>query len=230
MKKFFVKIFFVAFATGLWAQPSITYNGEFILSFVQATDAGQKVNSLPRFTCFFHSGMQTHQDLGKAFGFFSGVNIRNIGFITVQDSLKLKRRSYSLGIPLAVKLGNVKKHYYFFGGAEYEMLFHYKEKQFIDGVKRAKQTEWFSDKVNTFIPSVLGGIQFPTGLQVMVKYYLNDFMNKNYSTTIAGVNTYPYRNFNSRIFYISVCSNIRWPDVQEIKKKAQPVPSETNNI
>jgi len=230
MKKSIIFQILSFLAIGSLAQPSITYNGEFILSFVQATEAGQKINSLPRFTCFFHSGMQAHQDLGKAFGFFSGVNVRNIGFITVQDSLKLKRRSYSLGIPLAVKLGNIKKHYYFFGGAEYEMLFHYKEKQFIDGVKRSKQTEWFSDKVNTFIPSVLGGIQFPTGLQVMFKYYLNDFMNKDYSSMVGGVKTYPYKNFDSKIFYISVCSNIRWPDVQEIKKKAQPKPSETNSI
>ena len=59
-------------------------------------------------------------------------------------------------------------------------MFHFKQKTFIDGAKY-KYSDWFSSRTPTFIPSVFAGIQFPGGLQVKVKYYLDDFLNHKFN-------------------------------------------------
>ena len=70
-----------------------------------------------------------------------------------------------LGVPLAIKLGSFKNHFYFFGGGEYEMAFHLKEKYWTDSFDRSgpktKSTEWFSSQTPTFLPSLFAGVQFP---------------------------------------------------------------------
>ena len=83
-------------------------------------------------------------------------------------------------------------------GGEAELMFHYKEKQFINGDKQRKSKEWFSDKVNLFNPSVFAGIQLPGGMNVKFKYYLNDFLNQAYTETVGGVKTKPYSGLKSQ--------------------------------
>lgn len=151
-----------------------------------------------RFTCFFHVGQYVHMNFNDNLGFFTGGAIRNVGFISdekldlgttaapnIQD-FKIIRRSYTLGIPLAIKLGSFSNHTYLFGGGEMELAFAYKEKYWNANTRsgaKTKNTEWFPSQSPTFIPSVFAGIQFPGGVNVKFKYYLENFINNKYTSS-----------------------------------------------
>lgn len=189
-----------------WADVEQTINGE-----------AQSINSIPRFSMFFHVGQYLHMDLTNNVGLFSGAAIRNIGFITEDDALdieKEKHRSYTLGVPLALKLGSFRNHFYLYGGGEYELLFHYKYKYWIDGEKH-KTSEWFSDRTNRFVPSVFAGVQFPGGLNVKVKYYLDDFLNNDFKKGDNPRNDYS-RFGKTQMFYISLSWQFDSHDIKKI--------------
>lgn len=170
----------------------------------------ETVSSNLRFTLFLHLGQYVHADFSNSFGLYSGLAMRNIGFITEDSSMGLekeKHRSYSLGIPLALKLGAFDKSFYVFGGAEYELLFHYKFKYWQNGDKY-KTTEWFSNRTKRFIPSVFAGVQFPHGLNVKFRYYLDDFLNSDFKKGDDPINDYS-RFGKTQMFHVSVCWQFR---------------------
>lgn len=201
-----------------------TSGGELVFSFADVEDSGGSINSKLRFTGFFHLTEYWHFDFANNFGMIAGFGLRNIGMITENDGIltqehvgrfdendevKIKRRSYSLGVPLALKFGNLGRSTFVFAGAEAELMFHYKEKLFVNGDKEHKFNEWFSDRTNLLNPSVFGGIQFPGGVNLKFKYYLLDFLNPDYSESINGSRVQPYRGITSNIFYISLSVNLR---------------------
>lgn len=184
-----------------------TTGGEFIFSFADVEENGINVPTNMRFTMFFHFTEKIHFDVTDNLGFYSGIGIRNVGLITDEDNYKIKRRSYMLGVPLAIKLGSFKDNFYVYAGGEYELLFHYKQKLFVDGDK-TKYSEWFSDRTNRFLPSVFVGVQFPKGINLQFKYYLDDFLNRDFRGTDFGVPV-SYANYKTQIYYISLSFNLR---------------------
>lgn len=191
-------------------------SGELIFGFADIKRNGDNVPTNMRFSLFFHYGQYWHFDLTNNIGFYTGGAIRNVGFITDEDNYEVRRRSYTLGMPIALKLGSFRDGIFIFGGAEYELLFHYKQKIYTNGNK-IKSKEWFSDRTNRFVPSVLGGIQFPKGINVKFKYYLDDFLNPDFKGTDNG-QPVDYSDFNKmQLYYISVSKQIR---TKKIKKKA----------
>lgn len=194
--------------------PSIGGDGP-ILTFGDVKYGGEHVSTVPRFTFFFNMGRNYNYDVTKWFGIFSGVNIKNIGIITkASDSLniKLKRRVYTLGVPFGIKLGDVRgQNFFFFLGGQYDLAFNYKEKQFVDGKKVKKFNEWFSDRTPLLMPSLFAGFRFYPGIGLKVQYYPNDFFNKDYKQTVAGVATYPYRNVDSKMFLVTLTYDFRDP-------------------
>src|SRR5437868_2899528 len=64
-----------------------------------------------RFTAFLHIQGQSHYNFSNGFGLYTGLGIRNVGIINHYDykdnEISIKQRSYSLGVPLALKFGNV---------------------------------------------------------------------------------------------------------------------------
>jgi hypothetical protein len=165
--------------TGATAQVYTTSGGELIFQSAFVEKNGDDLNTAVRFSAALHLGEFVHADLGNNIGFFSGIGLRNVGFITNQNDIRIKYRTYNLGIPLAFKIGSFKKNFYFFGGGEYEWMIHFKQKTFRDEGK-FKYSSWFSSRTAAFIPSVFGGFQFPGGVQVKVRYYLRDFLNNKF--------------------------------------------------
>ena len=179
----------------IFSQSQTTFTPEFLAQYPDAMISADNV----RFTMFFHLGQYVHYDFNNSFGIFSGLALRNIGMITDEklpqtvstngsavnyQDYKIIRREYTVGVPLALKLGAFNKHFYFFGGGEYELSLCFKEKFWSGGFDRSgsktKNTKWFSNQSPTFIPSVFAGVQFPHGLNLKFKYYLNNFLNSNY--------------------------------------------------
>lgn len=176
-----------------------------LLSFADVSNAGQHVRNIPRFTLFFNVGTNYNYDFSNNFGIFSGLNIKNIGLITKpNDSVKLKQRVYTLGVPLGIKIGNMRNGFFFFAGGEYDLAFNYKEKYFLDGDKKSKFNEWFSDRTPLLMPSVFAGIRFQPGFGLKVQYYLNDFYNKDYTQTVNGVKEQPYKDMKAKMIFVTL--------------------------
>jgi hypothetical protein len=172
----------------------------FTSSFLNQYPGAKLSESNVRFTVFFHLGQYIHYDASNNIGFYSGLAVRNVGMITdetlpqtvplanqapLYSNYNIVRRQYMLGVPLAIKLGSFKDHFYVFGGGEYELAFVYKEKFWTNSFDRSgaktKSVTWFGSQTPTFIPSVFGGVQFPGGFNLKFTYYLSDFLNSNYT-------------------------------------------------
>ena len=213
----------------------MTTGGEVILSGADVNFNGTDVNTNMRFTIFFHLQQQVNFDLTNNVGLYTGLGIRNVGLImedyyqnvgydvdqtdpNYNKNTKVKHRSYSLGFPLAFKLGSFDDNFFVFGGMEYEWMFHYKQKKFIDGEKY-KFKQWTSDRVNPWIPSWFAGVQFPGGFNLKFKYYLDDFLNKDFTGQDFGVDV-DYSQFESTgIWYISFTTMIKWKAIRKSYEK-----------
>ncbi|MFM7078155.1 MAG: hypothetical protein ACKOYC_00030, partial [Bacteroidota bacterium] len=117
-------------------------------------------SSSMRFSGFFNTQYQYHYDINKNFGLMTGFGVRNVGFINnILDSIKLKQRVYSFGVPVAMKFGKLPGGYSVTLGIEPELFFHYKQKAIYDDEKY-KKMGWFSNRVNLINPSVFLDLRF----------------------------------------------------------------------
>jgi hypothetical protein len=184
-----------------------TSGGEIIFSWAEASKEGLDATVITRFSPVLNIQYQLHRDFSERIGFFTGIGIRNVGFIyddPTEVNTRYKARSYTLGIPLALKVGNMKG-FYFFGGYELELPFNYKEKKFVNDDKVDKITTWFSDRTPSFYQSYFLGFQTPYGTQIKFKYYMTNFFNKNYAANDGSGNTiYPYKDIEANVFYVSL--------------------------
>lgn len=182
-----------------------------------------------RFSAFFHFQQQMHFNFNKNLGIYTGLGIRNVGFINtfsgLEKKIRVKQRSYSLGVPLAIKAGDLNG-YYFVAGAEAELMFAYKRKVFYDGDK-SKKSQWFSDDINLFNPGIFAEVHFKGGSYVRAKYYLMDFLKNETETFVLPDDgrIVSYQVDSSKLFYISIGTSIKAK-----KTKARNTSSTPTNI
>lgn len=185
----------------------VTTGGELIFSLANIEQNGNSENATVRFSPVFNLQVMLNRDVNKKFGVFTGVALRNVGYIlpnykdTNNLEYKKKFRSYNLGIPVGFKLGNLDKTF-FYGGYEIEFALSYKEKTYEDGDKTDKITGWFSSRQELFQHGFFVGIQFPYAANLKFKYYLSEFHNRDYVNN-AGIK--PYGALKSNIYYFSLC-------------------------
>lgn len=157
------------------------------------------VSHVLRFTYFINTGLNFNYDFNKHVGIYTGINIKNLGFIdrykganpSLPDvSYTVKRRVYAAGLPLGLKLGNLSDKGTFFilgGGVDFPV--NYKVKTFTDGRKnKTKRSEWFSDEVTPVMPYVFAGVSFRSHVSLKLQYYPQNFMKDdalNYDTHVA---------------------------------------------
>lgn len=181
----------------------LTWGGDgALLSFARMQEGGQHVRNIPRFSAFFHLGQNINYNFNHHFGVFTGFSIKNIGLINdANDSVRLKRRVYTLGIPVGFKIGNLRRYgLFFFAGGAYDLAFNYKEKQFLNGRKQHKFNQWFSDRTPLLMPSFFAGFRASPGFGVKVQYYPNNFFNQEYTKG----NTAPYRDLEAKLFFVTL--------------------------
>ena len=188
-----------------------TSGTEFIFSFASIDNNDQEGNNIMRFSGFFHLQGMYNYDFGKAAGLFTGLAIRNVGFIEdfPETGIRKKYRTYNIGIPIGLKLGSMGgTHLY--AGYEIEFPTNYKEKTFTNERKDDKFNVWFSSRVPAFYHTVLVGVQFKYGLNLKFKYYLTNFFNQSYSyfDSDTGTEVFEYADKDVRIFYISLSFNL----------------------
>jgi hypothetical protein len=182
--------------------------GETIFSLGHVDAGDVNLTDVLRFSPVFNYQQTLHKDFSPSVGFYTGLGLRNVGLIThTPEGYKIKERSYSLGLPLALKVGNMEKTLVAFG-VEGELMFAWKRKVFVDDQK-TKYYAWFSDNVNIFNPSVFLEVRFFKGQYIRAKYYLLDFLNYDEVKNLA-IPTIPTTTFipeygkSSELFYISL--------------------------
>lgn len=182
---------------------------EFIVAYGDVRSQGQKLDNEARLSGFLHFNHQLHYDYTPAFGLYSGLSLVNVGFannipLANGDKMLLKQRSYSLGVPLAFKLGNMPKRRYLALGVQPEYFFHYKQKALYKEEK-TRESKWFSDEVRPFNTSVFAELHTAKGFYVRFRYYLNDFLSdRETSLTVPGSSdVVSFRPDKSGLYYMS---------------------------
>lgn len=231
MKKFTIIFIIFIYAYGAFSQEKKTkfygsFSSEMIFSFATINNQGYDQGNIMRWAPVFNPQCMVNLDFANTFGLFTGLAIRNVGFI-YEDPLdpnntKFKFRTYNLGVPAGFKIGKLNKML-FFAGYEIEFPFVYKEKQFVNEKKVVKEVIWFSDRVEQIQHSLMAGIQLPYGTTIKFKYYLTNFHNRDYIAMVDGELTRPY-DFKSNIFYFSLAWNVftNWKEYNpKYKKKSE---------
>ena len=182
-----------------------TTSGELIFSFASINDAGDEDGGIMRFSPVINIQNWLNYDKSEKLGFFTGLSVRNVGFIyDVDETTRIKYRTYNVGIPVGVKIGNLSDKFLFFG-YELEIPVNYKEKIFIDEDKEDKKNIWFTDRVPAVNHSLMAGIQLPYGATIKFKYYLTNFFDEDFTASDGQGGTYkPYENLDVNIFYFSL--------------------------
>jgi hypothetical protein len=185
----------------------------FILSTTVSSNA-PKNNSTgtPRFTGFFHIGTNLNYDLTKNFGIFTGVNIKNIGFIEKYNSpdSTVKRRVYTFGVPLGIKLGNLKGGSFLLAGGGVDFPFNYREKGFVDRGHKTKFNEWFSSRTPAAMPYFFIGAYLRPIMSIKLQYYPTNFMNDNYTETVGNTTVAPYKDYNVKLVMLTIGFDINY--------------------
>jgi hypothetical protein len=198
---------FVSFASLAQKRTYTTTGGEWIFSWASAKWNGADVNSITRFSPVVNLQTHVHMDQSDHHGFFTGLSLRNVGFIYDDPAVpkqRWKARAYTIGIPVGIKFGNMNGAYVF-GGYEIEFPINFKYKRFLNDDKQENNNYWFSSRTPSFYNTLFFGIQTRIGTQIKFKYYLTNFFNKNYSENDGtGTLVYPYQNFDANVFYVSL--------------------------
>lgn len=197
-----------------FAQKNYTASsGESIFSYGMVDADSTDIKPVVRWSPVFNFQQRIHFDFSKNVGIYTGVGLRNVGLISkvtytnvlsVTKDVVIKERSYSLGLPVALKIGDLENRSYFAIGGEAELMFAYKRK-IIDNGTKLRFNKWFDDNVNLFNPSVFAEYHFHKGQYIRFKYYLLDFLNYKGITLIDGTNLPDYGP-RSPLFYVSVGS------------------------
>lgn len=184
--------------------------------------------STPRFSYFWNVGFDANYDFNDYIGLFTGVGVKNIGLIEKAESfftgtITRKRRVYTIGAPLGLKVGNIKKKYYAFLGGGVDLPFHFKEKAYVTKKNKSKYSEWFSDATPAVMPYVFAGLSVKPGIYVKVQYYPNNFFNPNHLRGPVGplvLPSTPYNFYDVQLLMVSIGLDIRYASKMKIKHKA----------
>ncbi len=181
-------------------------SGEWIFSFANIKTGGTDVSSIIRFSPVFNFQNIANYDVSDKFGLIGGLALRNVGFIydVPNSNIKMKYRTYNIGIPVGFKIGNLKRAF-LYGGYELEIPVNFKTKTFTNEDKTGKSSVWFSSQTTTFNSALFVGVQLPLGGNLKFKYYLSNFFNKDYTAQDSQGNPYkPYQDMNVNVFYFSL--------------------------
>ncbi len=196
--------------------------------------------TVPRFTTFVNLGFTVNYDFSKNFGLLTGLGLRNMGFIEKQGDSTIKKRVYALGIPLGIKIGDLRNRNFVFLGGAIDLPFNYREKAFISRGNKEKFNEWFSDRTPRIMPSVFVGYSFDPGITFKLQYYPGNFLNtdyeqiRNYNGTgpHLAIPEQPYAGYKVNLLLLSLGIDIHYNQykIQEREYQKQKKEEQNSNV
>ncbi len=202
IRKFYVG---TAMDAGLFSSATIQKPGTPVLNPGGAGYTYPTSNTLGtlRFSYLINFGFTFNFNLERHFGIYTGIDIKNIGFIEKSSSgVTIKRRTYNIGAPIGIKIGNMaaKGSYLFFGGG-IDVPINYKEKYFVVRNEKSKYNEWFSSATPATMPYLFAGFDVHNMASVKLQYYPGNFLNPNYVTN----NNFPSNTgYNVHLMVVSL--------------------------
>lgn len=169
-----------------------------------------------RFTGVVNLGLNFHYDPNKHLGFFTGISLKNLGLIDkwtdpiTGKKTTSKNRVYTIGVPLGIKVGDMRNRNFVFAGGGIDIPFNYRIKNFTEGNrynKEYKNSEWFSDKTARIMPYIFVGGSIDPGIIIKAQYYPSNFFNEDY---VGPSNTKPYAGYKANIFSLSLSVDIHY--------------------
>lgn len=187
---------------------------------------GQNQELTPLRFSMLNFGYHFNYDFDQYFGIFTGLGLKNIGFIEKIGDSTTKRRLYTLGVPLGFKLGNLQKHHYGFIGGGVDMPFNYREKRFVKRNDKAKFNEFFSDRTDRFMPYLFAGFAYGAGMTFKVQYYPSNFFNTEYEEHPNEGTVRPYRGWNANLLYVTLGIDVHYKKHEKKKDMPEEAPEE----
>lgn len=180
--------------------------GLFQSAALEKTGMNRELSYL-RFTFGVNVGINYNYEFDEHFGMFVGLGISNFGFTEKVNDSTIKRRVYSIGVPVGVRVGNLGNKKYAILGGGIDMPFNYREKGWVERKEKTKFSEWFSDRTPSVIPFIFAGISFKSGTIVKLQFYPSNFLNTSFeeNADVNGQRRKPYRNYDARIVTFSFC-------------------------
>lgn len=193
-------------------------DGYILSSSLLAKHGGSAKMTTPRFTAFLNIGTNLNYDFSSHFGVFAGLNIKNIGFIEKIGDLTIKRRDYTFGIPVGLKIGNIGLGNYLLLGGGIDFPFNYREKAFIKRNDKEKFNEWFSDRTPAAMGYVFAGVHVKPGISLKLQYYPGNFLNPDFVQNEDGVTSKPYAGYKVNLLFLTFGLDIPYHP-KEFKEK-----------
>ena len=198
MKKIFLiaaLIFSILFSSQSYAQ--------FQFASVKFNNQGQ--NNIPRISWSLPISVYKSK-ISKKATFISGMVIRNEGVIYDLQGDRFKKRAIAIGPTIGI-VGKIGEGMIYSLGLGLDYNLHYKEKTFVDKERKQKEVtlkEWGSNRVNKLNYSAKIGIGSSKGLYVYGEYFFREFLNRDFTETVNGVETKPYENLSINRFKIGI--------------------------
>lgn len=182
---------------------------EIQLSYADVSNYGVHLPGIPRYSPFNFIHKE-HLDFGKHFGLFTGISLRNTGFVyKLDEHRRINERVITLGAPFGVKIGRMQRGFYVAFGGDMELALNYKQKLFVDGKKQSKFNEWFSPRTQLLNPSLFLGARFKGGESALyLRYYPLNWYNEQYAVGIGEELTYPNAGKYASLFTLTWAINL----------------------
>jgi hypothetical protein len=187
-------------------------------SSMRSKNGGDAKATTARFTAFLHLGMNLNYDFSRNFGMYTGLNIKNIGFIEKMGDSTIKRRTYTFGIPLGLKIGRLDNGNYLLLGGGLDFPFNYREKGFVNRGDKDKFNEWFSSRTPAVMPYVFVGANLRPGFVFKLQYYPGNFMNPDFTTMQNGVSMQPYKGYDVHLLLLTFGFNFPYHPKEMMEK------------
>lgn len=144
-------------------------------------------------------------DLSNHFSVFAGLGIKNLGFTDKIGDLTIKRRVYTVGVPVGLRVGNIGAKNYVVIGGGIDLPVNYREKSWTNRKHKNKYNEWFSDRTPTIMPYVFAGLNINGLMTLKLRVYTDNFFNTSFEQSDAsGVVVRPYEDYDARLITLSL--------------------------
>ena len=171
-----------------------------------------------RFSWFINMGITFNYNASNHFGIYTGIDMKNVGYIEQINAVITKRRTYNIGVPVGIKIGNMmpKRTYAFIGGGV-DAPINYKEKSFQIRNQKTKFNEWFSQRTPAIMPYIFAGMSVYHGITIKAQYYPNNFLNPDF---IDKNGSKPYFGTEVHLILLSVGYAIPVSDHHDLVKNS----------
>jgi hypothetical protein len=151
--------------------------------------SGSGYTSNLRFSMFINTGFRYNYNLTKNVALYTGVGIKNVGtsdrYIPFVGTNKIvsRARSYFVGAPIGVRIGNFKKNTEVILGGGVDITANYQVKSWTEGSKhstKVKDNWWFDDTYTNLVnPYIFAGFKVK-GVGLKYQFYTtNNLKNGN---------------------------------------------------